>query len=164
MKDPNDTRDIGPRVGSPLWIHLVTVTAAGAVALALALLGLHGLAGHSAPGHPGPLIARPMFWLLVTLILVGEIWPIITPGRSGQESPIASVTFSFAALLFWGLPIAVLLRATSTLAVGLARAQGVQALGLQLGPGHAQPGGRVAGDAGLRAAPHAGQPLGSQRP
>ena len=22
MKDPNDTRDIGPRVGSPLWIHL----------------------------------------------------------------------------------------------------------------------------------------------
>jgi diguanylate cyclase (GGDEF)-like protein len=120
MKDPNDTRDIGPRVGSPLWIHLVTVTAAGAVALVLAMLGLRGLVGHSDPGQPAPLVAQPLFWLLVALVLVGEIWPIITPGRSGQESPIASVTFSFAALIFWGLPVALLLRATSTLAVGLA--------------------------------------------
>jgi diguanylate cyclase (GGDEF)-like protein len=120
MKDPNDTRDIGPRVGSPLWIHLVTVTAAGAVALVLAMLGLRGLVGHAAPGQPEPLVQQPMFWLLVMLVLVGEIWPIITPGRSGQESPIASVTFSFAVLIFWGLPIALLLRATSTLAVGLA--------------------------------------------
>ena len=115
MKDPNDTRDIGPRVGSPLWIHLVTVTAAGAVAFAAAMLHLHGLLA-----SPGGLFLHPLFWLLAALIVVGEIWPIITPGRSAPESPVASVTFSFAVLIFWGLPVALLLRGISTLAVGLA--------------------------------------------
>jgi diguanylate cyclase (GGDEF)-like protein len=114
MKDPNDTRDIDPRVGSPLWIHLMTVTAVGTVAFILAMLHLSGLTG------PRSLLLHPLFWLLATMIVVGEIWPIITPGRTGQESPVASVTFSFAVLLFWGLPIALLLRATSTLVVGLA--------------------------------------------
>jgi diguanylate cyclase (GGDEF)-like protein len=120
MKDPNDTRDIGPRVGSPLWIHLTTVTAAGVVAFIFAMFHLHGVVG------PRGLIMHPLFWLLATLIVVGEIWPIITPGRSGPESPVASVTFSFAALIFWGLPVALLLRATSTLAVGLAERKAVK--------------------------------------
>jgi diguanylate cyclase (GGDEF)-like protein len=115
MKDPNDTRDIGPRVGSPLWIHLTTVTAAGVVVFILAMLNLHGLLP-----RPHGLVWHPLFWLLAALVLVGEIWPIITPGRSGTESPVASLTFSFAALIYWGLPVALLLRATSTLAVGLA--------------------------------------------
>jgi diguanylate cyclase (GGDEF)-like protein len=114
MKDPNDTRDIDPRVGSPLWIHLTTVTAVGTVTFILAMLHLGGLTG------PRGLLNHPLFWLLAVLIVVGEIWPIITPGRSGQESPVASVTFSFAVLIFWGLPIALLMRATSTLVVGLA--------------------------------------------
>ena len=43
MKDPNDTRDIDPRVGSPLWIHLMTVTAVGTVAFSLAMFHLHGV-------------------------------------------------------------------------------------------------------------------------
>ncbi len=114
MKDPHDTRDIGPRVGSPLWTHLTLVTAAGTVAFVLAMFHLHGLIGHDG------LVRHPMFWLLAGLILVGEVWPIVTPGRSGRESPVASVTFSFAVLIFWGLPIALLLRAVSTLAVALA--------------------------------------------
>jgi diguanylate cyclase (GGDEF)-like protein len=120
MKDPNDTRDIGPRVGSPLWIYLVSVTAVGVVAFALAMLHLRGLVGTHG------LIMHPLFWLMAALILVGEIWPIITPGRSGPESPVASVTFSFAALIYWGLPVAVLLRAVSTLAVGLAERKSVK--------------------------------------
>jgi diguanylate cyclase (GGDEF)-like protein len=123
MKDPNDTRDIGPRVGSPLWVHQITVTAAGAAFFIAAMLHLHGLmpgAGH------GGLITHPLFWLLAVLIVVGEIWPIITPGRSGRESPVASVTFSFAVLLYWGLPVALLLRATSTLVVGLAEGRALR--------------------------------------
>ena len=35
MKDPTDTRDIGPRVGSPLWIHITVVTALGAAVFAM---------------------------------------------------------------------------------------------------------------------------------
>src|SRR5450755_1839410 len=121
MKDPNDTRDMGPRVGSPLWIHLMTVTAAGAVAFTFAMLHLHGLVP-----RPDGLVWHPLFWLLAALVLVGDIWPIITPGRSGPESPVASLTFSFAALLYWGLPVAVLLKAASTLAVGLAERKAVK--------------------------------------
>jgi diguanylate cyclase (GGDEF)-like protein len=121
MKDPNDTRDIGPRVGSPLWIHLMTVTVAGAVAFAAAMFHLHGLLT-----WPGGLFLHPLFWLLAALIVVGEIWPIITPGRSGPESPVASVTFSFAVLIFWGLPVALLVRGISTLAVGLAERKSVR--------------------------------------
>src|SRR5580698_6505755 len=121
MKDPNDTRDIGPRVGSPLWIHLVMVTTAGAAAFAAAMLRLHGLLP-----WPGGLVWHPLFWLIAGLVVVGEIWPIITPGRSGPESPVASVTFSFAALIYWGLPVALLLRAASTLVVGLAERKSVR--------------------------------------
>ena len=84
MKDPNDTRDIDPRVGSPLWIHLMTVTAVGTVAFSLAMLNLHGVF------TPHGLITQPVFWLLAVLIVVGEIWPIITPGRTGQEANITS--------------------------------------------------------------------------
>jgi diguanylate cyclase (GGDEF)-like protein len=118
MKDPNDTRDIDPRVGSPLWIHLTTVTAVGTVAFILAMTHLHGLLDH---GKMDGLLTHPLFWLLAALIVIGEIWPIVTPGRAGQVSPVASVTFSFAALIFWGLPVALLMRATSTLAVSLAQ-------------------------------------------
>ncbi len=112
MKDPNDTRDTGPRAGSPLWIHLAVVTAVGAVVFALAMMHLQNFQ---------VLTDHPMFWLVATLIVVAEIWPIVTPGRSGAESPVASLTFCFAALLFWGFPVAVLLRVTATLAVGTAQ-------------------------------------------
>ena len=55
MKDPNDTRDIGPRVGSPLWIHITVCTVAGAVAFGLAMTKLTGLRG---------LAGTPLFWVL----------------------------------------------------------------------------------------------------
>jgi diguanylate cyclase (GGDEF)-like protein len=116
MKDPNDTRDIGPRAGSPLWIHITAVTVAGGAALSWAVLRLAGLRA---------LAAHPLFWVLAALIVLGEIRPIITPGRTGSESPLASLTFSFATLLYWGFPVAALLRALSTLGVGLTQRRAV---------------------------------------
>jgi len=117
MKDPNDTRDIGPRVGSPLWIHMTSVTVAGAAVFAWAVTNLSGLAG---------LVRHPLFWVIAALVAVGEIRPIVTPGRSGLESPVASLTFGFAALLYWGFPVAILLRVTSGLAVGLVQRKAPQ--------------------------------------
>jgi diguanylate cyclase (GGDEF)-like protein len=111
MRDPNDTRDIGPRVGSPLWIHMTAVTAAGLGVFALGMTRLSGLPG---------LVRHPLFWVIAALVLVGEVRPIVTPGRAGAESPVPSLTFSFAALLYWGFGVAVLLRVTSFLIVAIA--------------------------------------------
>src|SRR5580704_5853021 len=112
MKDPTDTRDIGPRIGSPLWIHMAAVTAVGAVVFAVSVYRMV---------HLSSLIMHPLFWVLAGMVVLGEIWPIVTPGRSSLEAPVASVTFSFAALIAWGLPIAVLLRAPATLLIMLAK-------------------------------------------
>jgi diguanylate cyclase (GGDEF)-like protein len=112
MKDPNDTRDIGPRVGSPLWIYMTSVTVAGLAVFALAMTRLSGLSG---------LVRHPLFWIIAALVVVGDMRPIVTPNRTGPESPVASLTFSFAALLYWGFPVAVLLKATSSLVVGIAQ-------------------------------------------
>ena len=81
MKDPNDTRDIGPRAGSPLWIHMTGVTGAGIVVLAWAVsqLGLTGL---------DSLARDPGFWVIAALVVVGEVRPIATPGKSSSDAPV----------------------------------------------------------------------------
>jgi diguanylate cyclase (GGDEF)-like protein len=112
MKDPTDTRDIGPRVGSPLWIHIAWVTLAGAVVFGVAVAHLSGM---------GKLTTHPLFWVLAAMVLLGDLWPIVTPGRSSLQAPVASVTFCFGALVAWGLPVAVLLSGTSTVVTQLVR-------------------------------------------
>jgi diguanylate cyclase (GGDEF)-like protein len=100
MTDPTDTRDIGPRVGSPLWTYMTLVTVAGALAFGLAahwLMNLQQLAMH------------PLPWVLVALVFVTYVWPVMTPGRSYNDAPRASLAFSFAALISWGLPVGVVL-------------------------------------------------------
>jgi diguanylate cyclase (GGDEF)-like protein len=114
MKDPNDTRDIGPRAGSPLWIHMTGVTGAGVVVFAWAISRL-GMAGLDRLAH------SPGFWVIAALVVVGEVRPIVTPGKSGPDAPVVSLAFGFAALLFWGFPVAALLRVVSTALVGAAK-------------------------------------------
>lgn len=112
MKDPNDTRDIGPRIGSPLWFHITATIIAGGLAFGFAMTNLTGLGylvRHSA-----------LFWVLAAMIVLSDIWPIVTPGRTNAESPVASVAFSLGALFVCGLPTALLLRAASIFAVCLA--------------------------------------------
>jgi len=112
MKDPTDTRDIGPRVGSPLWIHMTLVIVVGTAVFALSVARMM---------HVSRLIGQPLFWVVAGLMVLGEIWPIVTPGRTTLEAPVASVTFSFAAMLTWGVSVAVLLRATTTMLILLGR-------------------------------------------
>lgn len=112
MRNPNDTRDVVPRLGSPPWIYITAVSIAGAAVVGVAAAHLTGL----------PQLARtPMFWVIAAMILTGEIWPVATPGRTGPESSAVSRTITLAALLFWNFPIAVLLRAAAMVVVGLAR-------------------------------------------
>jgi diguanylate cyclase (GGDEF)-like protein len=114
MKDPNDTRDIGPRAGSPLWIHVTAVTGAGLVVFIWAMTKV-------CPAGLRLLVGQPLFWVILLLVVVGEMRPVVTQGRSGFQSPVASVAFSFAALLYWGFPTAILLRAVACIAVELAQ-------------------------------------------
>ncbi len=114
MADPTNTRDIGPRVGSPLWIYMTLVTLAGSAALVLALTKLMNLE---------QLAIHPLPWVLVGLVIFGDIWPVVTPGRSDTDAPRASIAFSFAALIAWGLPVGVLLATMSKLLVLLGKRQ-----------------------------------------
>jgi diguanylate cyclase (GGDEF)-like protein len=114
MRDPNDTRDIGPRVGSPLWIHMTAVTVAGLAVFIWAMTMV-------SPAGLRLMVGQPLFWIIALLVVVGEMRPIVTNSRSGFQSPVASLTFSFAALLFWGFPVAVLLRAAACLGVEFAQ-------------------------------------------
>jgi diguanylate cyclase (GGDEF)-like protein len=111
MRDPTDTRDIPPRVGSPLWIHVTAVIVVGIGAFAFAESHLNHLV----------LFHQVLFWVLAAMLLLGEIWPIGNPSRSDLKAPSASVTFSFAILLAWGLPVAVLLRVVSTVLASFGR-------------------------------------------
>jgi diguanylate cyclase (GGDEF)-like protein len=108
MRDPNDPRDNGPRIGSPLWIYLTVVTGAGGALLAVAMAALRGA------GLP-VLIREPLLPAIAVLCVIGELRPIVTPGKTRQDSGDVSLTFTFAALLYWGFPVAALVRLITSL-------------------------------------------------
>ena len=72
MRDPNDTRDIGPRVGSPLWIHMTSVTVAGFAVFAWAMMHLSGLP---------QLVRHPLFWVIAAVSLAAS-------GRDDVDHPL----------------------------------------------------------------------------
>ncbi|PRY02125.1 diguanylate cyclase/phosphodiesterase [Allonocardiopsis opalescens] len=117
MKEPKDPRDITPRIGSPLWMYLAAATTAGCALLGVSLAGL-GWAGFE------NLLIKPLIWTITCLVILGELRPIVTStGGSGGESSGAptSTPFSFALLLYYGLPAAALVQAFATLTAGVAR-------------------------------------------
>ncbi|MFC4906144.1 putative bifunctional diguanylate cyclase/phosphodiesterase [Actinomadura gamaensis] len=114
MKDPNNTRNTSPRRGSPLWIFFAACIALGAAAGAAALAGL-GRADLDA------LLANPVFWILGAFIVVGEMRPIIAPGLTETSGATTSTTFSIAALLYAGLPVAAVLQAAAAVTCGIFR-------------------------------------------
>ncbi len=107
MRDPGDPRDTGPRIGSPLWIYMTAVTGAGCAALALGMVSL-------ATAGLTTLLTQPLLPAIAVLSVIGELRPIVTPGISRPDSPDASLTFCFAALLYWGFPVAALVRLVTT--------------------------------------------------
>jgi hypothetical protein len=112
MKDRNDSRDVRPRIGSPLSVYLAPVTAAGLAALVPAVA--------SAPAaglvH---LLAEPLFWAVAGLALLAEIRPMVAPGQSHPDYGTAALTFCFAAFLYWGFGVGALLRAATILIAAL---------------------------------------------
>ncbi|MGE5287366.1 MAG: putative bifunctional diguanylate cyclase/phosphodiesterase [Micromonosporaceae bacterium] len=107
------TRDTVPRAGSPLCVYLTVVTVAGIAILALALAGV-------TRADVRVLAGSPLWWMLALLVICGELRPIITPGKSVADAAAASVTFSFAVLIYWGLPTAAVIQASATFIAGAA--------------------------------------------
>jgi len=114
MKDPNNTRNTVPRRGSPLWIFFACATVAGAAVLASALAGLTS-------DDLDTIVRNPVFWLLGCFIVIGELRPIIAPGLDENNGASTSTAFSFAALLYFGLPVAVVLEVFAVLVLGALR-------------------------------------------
>jgi len=109
---------VTPRVGSPLWLYMTVVIGSGAAALAVAVANLREFE---------TLLRQPLFWVILIMIVAGEIWPIVLPGRPRQQAPAASITIGFATLMWWGFAVAILLRTAGTVAAALG----------QRPPGHA---------------------------
>lgn len=126
MKDPNNTRDTVPRRGSPLWIYVVSAAAVGFVALAVSLASL-GTADFKQLG------TNPLYWLLACIIVFGELKPIITPGATETTGATVSTTFTFATLLYAGLPTALLMHAVATVAMGILRRHALHRIAFNVG-------------------------------
>ncbi|MCF6469170.1 EAL domain-containing protein [Nonomuraea sp. MG754425] len=112
MTDPTDTRDTGPRAGSPLWGYLAGITVIGFTALVVAMLRLDaaGLAG---------LARTPLFWMLAVLVILGELRPVMVSSATVVGGTYPSTMFTFAVLLHLGLPVAVLMQAVAVVMNGV---------------------------------------------
>ncbi|GAB3717915.1 putative bifunctional diguanylate cyclase/phosphodiesterase [Nocardiopsis nanhaiensis] len=114
MKDPIGTRDIGPRVGTPLWLYMGAATVAGA-----ALLGVSSL--ELGPDQLLRLATEPLIWVLLCMVILGELRPIALPGQAPGSGAPTSLPFTFALVIFYGLPVAALIQCVATVVAGVAR-------------------------------------------
>ncbi|GAA3231649.1 putative bifunctional diguanylate cyclase/phosphodiesterase [Nonomuraea helvata] len=106
MTGPTDTRDTGPRVGTPLWAFLAGITVIGFTALVVAMLRL------DAAGLLG-LARTSLFWMLSVLTILGELRPVMVSSATAVGGTYPSTMFTFAVLLHYGLPVAVLMQAVA---------------------------------------------------
>ncbi|MBX9390049.1 putative bifunctional diguanylate cyclase/phosphodiesterase [Streptomonospora nanhaiensis] len=114
MLDPTNTRDLGPRVGTPLWLYLAGITVAGGALLGVTLF-VYGLDRLQVLG------ASPLIWLMLCMVVIGELRPIASPRTAADNGAPTSLPFSFALLLSFGLPVAGLVQAVATAIAGVAR-------------------------------------------
>ncbi|MBF8186477.1 EAL domain-containing protein [Nonomuraea sp. K274] len=112
MTDPTDTRDTGPRVGTPLWAFLAGVTVIGFTALVVAMLRLDA-------GALEEFARTPLFWVLAVLVILGELRPVMVSSATAVGGTYPSTMFTFAVLLHFGLPVAVLMQAVGVVINGV---------------------------------------------
>nr|WP_157250823.1 EAL domain-containing protein [Nonomuraea typhae] len=112
MTDPTDTRDTGPRLGTPLWAFLAGVSVIGFTALVAALFRID-------PAQLADLARTPLFWMLAVLVVLGELRPVMVSSATSVGGTYPSTMFTFAVLLHFGLPSAVLMQAVAVVMNGV---------------------------------------------
>ncbi|GIH78725.1 putative bifunctional diguanylate cyclase/phosphodiesterase [Planobispora longispora] len=111
MADPTDTRDIGPRPGSPLWTYLTVVTVVGFTVLVAAQW-------LTSPAELADAASSAQFWTLAVLVVLGELRPVMLSSSTAVGGTYPSTMFTFAVLLHYGLPVAVLMQTVGILVNG----------------------------------------------
>ncbi|MBO3746359.1 EAL domain-containing protein [Streptosporangiaceae bacterium NEAU-GS5] len=113
MTDPTDTRDTGPRPGTPLWAYLTSTSVLGVIALTVCevRLGLDSL---------GEAVTSVLFWMILLLVVLGELRPVMVSSSTLVGGTPTSTMFTFAVLMHSGLSVAVLVQATAVVISGLA--------------------------------------------
>ena len=112
MRHPQEVRSPGPRFGTPLWLYRAGTTAAG---LALLGLALYALGATSL----GQLAQQPLLWVLLCMVVLGELRPIALPNSARDGGAPTSLPFTFALVIFFGLPVAALVQAVASLTSGV---------------------------------------------
>ncbi|MDQ1641736.1 MAG: hypothetical protein QOJ90_1087 [Actinomycetota bacterium] len=107
MRDVESLPDGAASGSRSFRIYLWFVTLLG-----LGVLGLIFSSTYAA--DIGELAERPAFWVIMALVVAGELRPILTSGSRHSSGITMSTMFSFAALLFFGLPSAALVQALAT--------------------------------------------------
>jgi diguanylate cyclase (GGDEF)-like protein len=100
-----------------LWWWLVVVGAAGVL---VGTLGDHAVADVVAAGTP--------YWVLLAFVILGELRPVVTAGRTDPNGVILATAFVFAVLLYWGLGLALVAVVVSTVVGELVRRKRLYAL------------------------------------
>jgi diguanylate cyclase (GGDEF)-like protein len=89
---------------------LLTAYVAAVILSGIAFVAVFGIGTGAEVGLDTP----PALWLLVPLVILGELLPMPVPGRQNDEVTL-STTFGFALLIVAGAPVAMLVQATASL-------------------------------------------------
>jgi diguanylate cyclase (GGDEF)-like protein len=100
-----------------LWWWLVVVVAATLVTTAFARGAFQEAVSAGTP-----------FWVLLTFVVLGELRPVVHSGRTDPHGVILATAFVFAALLYWGLELALVAVLVATVVGELARRKPLYAL------------------------------------
>jgi diguanylate cyclase (GGDEF)-like protein len=100
-----------------LWWWLVVLAASTLVATAFSRGALQEAVAAGTP-----------FWVLLTFVVLGELRPVVHSGRTDPHGVILATAFVFAALLYWGLELALVAVLVATVVGELARRKPLYAL------------------------------------
>jgi diguanylate cyclase (GGDEF)-like protein len=101
------------QTGAAAWIFFGVVWTAGLGALVASVL--------TSSDDLLDVLSMRAFWAILLLILLGELRPMVTAGMTDAVGVVTSAAFVFAALIFFGLPVAALLHVLTAVVTGVVR-------------------------------------------
>jgi diguanylate cyclase (GGDEF)-like protein len=77
---------------------------------------------------PDVVAAGTPYWVLLVFVILGELRPVVTAGRTDPNGVILATAFVFAALLYWGLDLALVAVVVATVVGEVVRRKRLYAL------------------------------------